>query len=493
MKSPSSVGKTAGGPENTGSQGASGRILPGLGGNWRGFLGFFSSGTDRPYLEDQTETDRLFSYHRRNVILIITLCYGLGYVCRLALNVVKAPLMSAGIFTPVELGIIGSTLLYGYALGKFTNGFLADYAHIGRFFTAGLFLSALANFGMGLSTLVWLSAILWALNGWFQGFGAPASVVSLSNWYSNSERGRYYGIWSSAHSIGEGLTYLGIAFLIAAAPKGLGLPWQWGFWIPASIVVAAALLALKYLPDRPRTLGLPTVADWKKDHGVTVAPQTESTWKTQLRILALPSIWILALASSCMYVTRYAINSWGNVYLQEIRGFDLFDANLFIFFNTAAGILGCIAYGYASDKFFNARRPPANLIFGLMELLPLFVIFWGPRDPLILGLALVVYGFGLSGILASLGGLFAVDIAPKKVAGAAMGFIGVFSYIGAGMQDYLSGLLISNSEITFNFTMAESAMSVYFYDFTKPIFFWVGASVASVVLALSLWKVKAAD
>lgn len=469
------------------------RFFPGGRGSLHGLLGFFTAGPDKPMIQDRTRVDGLYAYHRRNVILVITLCYGLGYVCRLALNVVKAPLMSAGIFSPVDLGIIGSTLLYGYAMGKFTNGLLADYAHIGRFFAAGLFLSALANFGMGWSSLVWLSAALWALNGWFQGFGAPASVVSMSNWYSNRERGRYYGIWSSAHSIGEGLTYLGIAFLIAAAPKGLGLPWQWGFWMPAGIVVVAALLALKYLPDRPRAMGLPTVADWSNDHGLTAAPNNESIWKTQCRILAMPTIWILALASSCMYVTRYAINSWGNVYLQEIRGFDLFDANLFIFFNTAAGILGCIAYGYASDKFFKARRPPVNLIFGLMELLPLFVIFWGPKDPLILGIALVVYGFGLSGILASLGGLFAVDIAPKKVAGAAMGFIGIFSYLGAGTQDYISGLLISNSEITFTFTKPESATSVYFYDFTQPIVFWVGASVVSILLALSLWKVRAAD
>ncbi|HEY3487095.1 MAG TPA: MFS transporter [Gammaproteobacteria bacterium] len=456
-------------------------------------LKFFALGPEKPVIKDKNRIDTLFRYHRRNVILIVTLCYGLAYVCRLALNVVKKPMMDAGIFTPEEFGIIGSMLLYCYALGKFTNGFLADHAHVGRFFAAGLFLSAIANFGMGLTELVWVAAVLWGLNGWFQGFGAPASVVSLSAWYSNRERGQYYGIWSTAHAIGEGLTYLGVALLIAAAPKGLGLSWHWGYWVPATITLFAALAVYKYLPDRPRSMGLPTVADWKNDHGVKRAPQEESIWRTQLRVLAIPSIWILALASSCMYITRYAINSWGNVYLQEIRGFDLFDANLFIFFNTVAGILGCVAYGYCSDKFFNARRPPVNLIFGVMELLPLFVIFWGPRDPIILAIALVVYGFGLSGILAALGGLFAVDIAPKKVAGAAMGFIGIFSYLGAGLQDYISGRLISDSEIKFNFSVSGQDMTVYFYDYTQPIYFWVGASVASVLLALSLWKVKASD
>ena len=280
-----------------------------------------------PHRDDPVATNQLFGRYRRNVIVMITLCYGLGYVCRLALNVVKKPLMDAGIFTPEEVGLIGSMMLGGYAVGKFTNGFLADHAHAGRFLAAGLFLSALCNVGMSLSTVLVLSAVLWAFNGWFQGFGAPACAVSLANWYGNNERGRVYGVWSTAHSIGEGLTYLGIAYLIAAAPKGLGLGWQWGFWVPAAVCVFAALLALRYLPDRPATLGLPSVAQWKGDHSAMSAHAVSadsSVWRTQLKILAIPSIWVLALASSSMYVTRYAINSWGNVYLQEIRGFDDF-------------------------------------------------------------------------------------------------------------------------------------------------------------------------
>ena len=462
----------------------------------KSLLGLFAAGPDRPMLTDRVEIDRQFRYYRRNIIVVITLCYGLGYVCRLALNVVKKPLMDAGIFTPEEMGIIGSMLLYGYALGKFSNGLLADYSNVKRFFAAGLLISALLNFGMSLSTVVWVSALLWVLNGWFQGFGAPSCVVALANWFSNHERGRYYGIWSTAHSIGEGLTYLGIAFLIAAPPKGLGMSWQWGFWIPAAVCIGAAALLYKFMQERPQTLGLPPVAEWRHDIVDTVPsgrPSARTIWKTQLSVLAIPSLWVIALASSTMYVTRYAINSWGNVYLQEIRGFDLFDANAFIFLNTVAGILGCVAYGYMSDKWFDARRPPTNLIFGLMELIPLVVIFYGPTNNVILAAALVVYGFGLSGILASLGGLFAIDIAPKKVAGAAMGFIGIFSYLGAGLQDYISGKLIYDSEMKVIFSLGDETPTVYFYDYSLPIVFWVGASVLSLILAASLWKVRARD
>ena len=462
----------------------------------KSILKFFTTGQDQPRITDESEINRLFRYHRRNVIVVITLCYGLGYVCRLALNVVKKPLMDAGIFTPEEMGLIGSMLLYGYALGKFSNGLLADYSNVKRFFAFGLLMSALLNFGMSMSHVVWLSALLWVFNGWFQGYGAPSGAVSLANWFSNSERGRYYGIWSTAHSLGEGLTFLGVAFLIAMPPKGLGLPWQYGFWVPATICLLAAFILYRYLQDRPQTLGLPSVAEWKGELGRAVKPTVHnaaSIWKSQLKVLAIPSIWVIALASSTMYITRYGINSWGNVYLQEIRGFDLFDANLFIFLNTAAGILGCVAFGYISDKFFDARRPPANLIFGLMEFIPLIIIFYGPSNSFVLATALVIYGFGLSGILASLGGLFAIDIAPKKVAGAAMGFIGIFSYFGAGMQDFISGRLIYNSEIRVVFSAGDYSPTVFFYDYSTPIKFWVGASLLSMILAASLWKVKASD
>ncbi|MDA0680995.1 MAG: MFS transporter [Proteobacteria bacterium] len=460
----------------------------------KSILKFFAAGKDQPRLTDTALIDEQFRYYRRNVITVAILCYGLGYVCRLALNVVKKPLMDAGIFTPEEVGLIGSMLLYGYALGKFSNGLLSDYANVKRFFAAGLFLSAMMNFGMSFSSVVWISALLWVLNGWFQGFGAPSCAVALTSWFSNNERGRYYGLWSTAHAIGEGLTYLGIALLIALPPKGLGLHWQYGFWIPATICVLAAVIVYIYLPDRPGTLGLPSVAEWRNDGGAkakAAVHDAASILKDQLRVVSIPAIWIIALASSSMYITRYAVNSWGNVYLQEIRGFDLFDANFFIFLNTAAGILGCVAYGYLSDKLFDARRPPANLLFGLMELLPLFIIFYGPANSTVLAIALVVYGFGLSGILASLGGLFALDIAPKKVAGAAMGFIGIFSYFGAGLQDYISGKLIYDSEIRVVFDLGATSQTVFFYDYSVPIVFWIGASVVSMILAGSLWRVRA--
>lgn len=444
---------------------------------------FFASGQDKPLLDDPKKIDQLYRRNRILMMLAVTIGYGFAYTCRLAMSVVKKPLIDGEIFSAEQLGMIGSAIFYGYAFGKFTNGFLADHANLKKFFATGVFISALINLAMGWSSLLWVWIILWGFNGWFQGFGAPTGAVTLSTWFSNRERGRFYGIWSTAHSMGEGLTFFGVAALVSL------LGWRAGFWGPGILCIVAAIVIYNMMQDRPQTLGLPSIADWKNDHGdiVTEAKAiAQSTLKSQLSILKLPPIWILGLASATMYVTRYAINSWGILYLQEAKGFSLVEAGSLIGINTLAGIVGCVAYGFISDKLFGARRPPVTLIFGIIELAALVVIFFSPvGHPVILTIAFVVYGFTLSGLLAALGGLFAIDIAPKKAAGAVMGFIGIFSYIGAGVQDQISGYLIEQGTTIVG--------GVRHYDFSHVIVFWVGASIVSMLLAATLWRTKVRD
>ena len=446
----------------------------------RGLLGFFATGPDLPEMADKGLIDTLYRRHRFRVMVAITLGYGLIYICRLALGVVKKPLIDQGVFSPTELGLIGSALFWTYALGKLTNGFFADHANMRKFLTASFLLSGLCCIAMGSVTMLWAAVAIWGLNGWFQSFGAPGGVVAMTAWYSNRERGRMYGIWSTAHSIGEGATFL----LVGAVVTWIG--WRAGFWIPGLIGVAVALFAWMLLRDRPRTMGLPSVADWRNDHYTGPARVEQSTvLRTQLSILKLPAIWILALSSALIYITRYAINSWGILYLQESRGMDLPTAASLLFISTIAGIAGAISYGFISDKVFGARRPPVNLIFAILELAGLLLFFFGPNNMVSLVISMILFGVGLTGLVTSLGGLFAVDVAPKRVAGAAMGVVGVFSYIGAAVQENVSGMLIEANMTT----VAGDNIS----DFGPVIWVWVGASVLSMLLAASLWRTRLRD
>jgi OPA family sugar phosphate sensor protein UhpC-like MFS transporter len=446
-------------------------------------LSFFSTGPDRPLLTDAAAVDSLYRRHRLRILLVITFGYGIAYTCRLALSVVKKPLIDGGIFSAEQLGIIGSAIFYTYAFGKLTNGFLADHANLKVFFATGVLLSAGLNLGMGFSTTLWVCVLLWALNGWFQAFGAPAGAVAMAQWFSNRERGRIYGLWSTAHALGEGLTFIGVAAVVTA--------WGWraGYWGPGVVGVLVAVSIYLLVQDRPQTLGLPAVAAWKNEHAGEAARTSAGgtgIWASQRSILKLPAIWILALSSALVYVTRYAINSWGILYLQESKGYSLLLAGSMLTANTVTGILGAIAFGFVSDKVFAARRPPVNLIFGVLELAGLLMIFFGPPGrPAFMVTAFLLYGFGLTGLVTSLGGLFAIDIAPKRAAGAAMGFIGVFSYVAAATQERISGYLIQRGTTIVG--------GIRHYDFTAPIWLWIGSSALSLLLAATLWRVRPRD
>ena len=71
----------------------------------------------------------------------------------------------------------------------------------------------------------------------------------------------------------------------------------------------------------------------------------------------------------------------------------------------------------------------------------------------------------------------AVDIVPRKATGAALGVVGMTSYIAAGIQDVASGWLIDS-----NITVA--ADGVKHYDFGPVAIFWLAAAVISFLLPL---------
>ena len=402
------------------------------------------------------------------VFAAATLGYGLFYVCRLSLNVVKKPIVDAGYLTETELGIIGSALFFTYAIGKFVNGFLADRVNVRYLMAGGLFVATLVNAALGFVVPFWAFVILWALNGWFQSVGGPCSVIALNRWFTEKERGTVYGFWSASHNIGEALTFIFTSFIVGA------LGWQWGFMSAACLGAIGVALIFTFLKPAP--------PEWKAGlPGSTSQPKDSTVKHKQAEVLKNPMIWMLALASAFMYISRYAVNSWGVFYLEAQKGYSTLDASFIISISSVCGIVGTVFSGIISDKFFAGSRNVPALIFGLMNVsaLCLFLLvpgvhFW------VDALAMVLFGLGIGVLICFLGGLMAVDIAPCNASGAALGVVGIASYIGAGLQDVMSGILIEGQKTVQN--------GVEVYDFTYINWFWIGAALLSVVFALLVWN-----
>jgi OPA family sugar phosphate sensor protein UhpC-like MFS transporter len=242
-------------------------------------LNYFKKSSPIPITLNESEQKSYYKKLKWQVFISATLGYGLYYVCRLSINVVKKPIVDSGLLTESELGIIGSALFFAYAIGKLTNGFLADHSNVKRFMATGLLISALANLIMGFTGSFFFFAMCWGVNGWAQSMGSPSCIVSLSRWYTDKERGSFYGFWSTSHNIGEALTYI----LTAVVATSFG--WQWGFRAAAIVGLLGALIIALFFHDSPESEGLPAVnEDFRKEK--------ISTWEEQKAVLKNPAVWI---------------------------------------------------------------------------------------------------------------------------------------------------------------------------------------------------------
>lgn len=406
---------------------------------------------------------------RWQVFLSATMGYGIYYVCRLSLNVVKKPMVDAGVLTETELGVIGSAMFITYAVGKFVNGFLADRVNIRRFMSAGLLVAALVNLILGFTTSSVVFIVLWAINGWVQSMGAPAGVVAQSRWIPEKQRGRFYGVWSASHNIGEALTFILVAAVVSAAG------WQWGFRAAGLLGLAGAAMLAVFLRDSPESCGLPA-----PERAVTKDEEGKSVWELQKEVLRNPAIWMLALASAFMYISRYAVNSWGIFYLEAERGYTNLEASSIISISSICGIIGTVVSGFVSDWFFKGSRNAPAVIFGLMNVLGLWLFLFGPSTRFCMICSMVVFGLAIGALICYLGGLMAVDIASKRTSGAALGVVGIASYIGAALQDFVSGLTIEAGK------SADAG-----YDFSVVSWFWFGAAILSVFFTVGVWILSA--
>ena len=426
--------------------------------------------------ESLPEQKRRLKRLQWSTFLAATLGYSTYYVCRLSLNIVKKPIVDEGIFSETELGIIGSVLFFTYAIGKFSNGFLADRSNINRFMSTGLLVTALVNLCLGFVNSFILFAILWGISGWFQSMGAASCVVGLSRWFTDKERGSFYGFWSASHNIGEAMTFIIVASIVSI------FGWRYGFLGAGLVGLLGTLLIWRFFHDTPQSKGLPAV-NAPKEKKVMSALETEAFNRAQKAVLKNPAIWILALSSAFMYISRYAVNSWGIFYLEAQKGYSTLDASFIISISSVCGIVGTMLSGVVSDKLFKGRRNAPALIFGLTNVLALCLFLLVPGVHFWLdALAMILFGIGIGVLICFLGGLMAVDIAPRNASGAALGVVGIASYVGAGLQDVMSGVLIEGQKTVVNGTDV--------YDFTYINWFWIGAALISTLLALLVWRAK---
>ena len=421
-----------------------------------------------------------------------TAAYSLFYLCRLSMGVVKKPLIDEGLFSATELGVIASAFYFVYAVGKFVNGFIADYCNVRRYMATGLVISSVINLLMGLLgfcegygafpqyAVYLIFVLLWGINGWVLSMGSPAGIVSLSRWFPQSRRGTFYSIFCSTPYIGEALSMILTGSVVAA------FGWEYGFIVSALGGFVGVGVILSCVSDTPQSKGLPSVQELSGEE--IKAVDKMPTKELQKLILRHPGIWVIAVSCAFINLTKYGIMEWGVLYLQGARNYSLEAASWIIGFSAIFAIVGTVGAGWLSDVVFKGNRVKPALISGFVSLASLALFLLVDGDKWAMAAFVSVFSLAVGVLYCIVSGLMAIDIVPRKATGAALGIVGISSYMTIGVQNIVSGQLLDRFAVQTVTVVDGVSRTVTEYNFVPVAIFWLTAVLISFLLPVFNWR-----
>jgi len=413
-------------------------------------IDFFKPDPPETPLTDKEEIQKNYRYWRLRVFYSMYIGYALFYFTRKSFVFAMPALIVDLGFTKGQLGILCSLLSISYGVSKFLSGVISDKANLRYFMGFGLIMTGVFNLFVGLSSSLILFGLFLGLNGLFQGWGSPPCARLLTYWYSQKERGRWWGVWNTSHNIGGAL----IPLICAVAIQLYG--WRYAMYLPGMLAIIVGFFLINRIRDNPRALGLPTVEKFRNDYttesDVALDDDDESKDKKPQGsreilteyVLKNKFIWILAISFFFVYVIRTAVNDWVQLYLMESKGFSLMVAGSCVFWFEIGGIFGSLAAGWLSDTVFKGKRGPVNVLFSLGIICTLFTLWAVPSaSVMLISVIMFAIGFLIFGPQMLIG-MAAAEMAGKKAAGSATGFAGLFAYTGAASAGYPFGHVIQS-------------------------------------------------
>ena len=342
------------------------------------------------------------------------------YLCRANLQAATPLICDAWHVDLVALGWVSTVSTVVYGIGKFTHGFFAEHFGGRAMFLVGLIGAAIFSSACGLYGSVGVLVILWSLNRFIQAGGWVGMVQISAQWYPRARIGTVMSVLSLSWLVGDWG-----ARELTGAIVGAGLGWRMVFFIPAAVVAVYAILAFFTLKGSPEAVGEPplTVEEAGPQRGDGMH------WPIVQALLANPRFHILAVMSVLLTALRQAAQDWSSSHLQSI-GLGQADAMAASGIFPAAGIVGTLCAGLASDYLFRGRRAPICIFLLGCLALGLGILAVTPDvTPLQGRLLWGLCGFGLLGPYSLLGGAVSVDVGGRQAAAVAAGLVDGVGYL----------------------------------------------------------------
>lgn len=141
-------------------------------------------------------------------------------------------------------------------------------------------------------------------------------------------------------------------------------------------------------------------------------------------------MWYIVIVNVFVYLLCYGIFDWLLIYLKEVKYFVLDKFFWVYFFYEYVGILGILLCGWMLDKVFCGNCGVIGVFFMILVIIVIIVYWMNLVGNLIVDMiCMIVIGFLIYGFVMLIG-LYVLELVLKKAVGMAVGFIGLFGYLG---------------------------------------------------------------
>jgi predicted MFS family arabinose efflux permease len=380
---------------------------------------------------------------RWRVVAFLACSAALNYADRSALSSVLPALRTEFALTDVQLGLLGSLFLWGYALGSPLAGVLAD----------GWSRRALVVWSLALWSGV--TALMGAANGFLAlvllrlGLGLaeclylPAATALLADHHGPETRGRAMSI----HSLG-----LNFGVVIGGACAGYlaeHFGWRAGFWVLGLVGIALALAAKYFVADGPAAIASAAAA----------APRA-SLAEAARYLLGVPSYHVLLAKAMLAGVGIWIFFNWLPLYFREAFDLSLGAAGFAgTFMLQISTMLGIAFGGWLSDRAAQRGTQRRMLVQGLSYLVaaPFLLLFLSRPGFAVVTLAVSLFSF-FRGVGQANENPTLCEVIPVRYRSTAIGLMNTCATAAGGIGVLLAGVLKS----TFGLNAIFAGISLLF-------------------------------
>ena len=440
--------------------------------------------------------------------------YSFLYMGRYNLNVSKNALGS--LMTKEEFGTIFAigTMVYGFSF--LVNGPLVDKIGGKRGIIIAAIGASVANVLLGVLTyftalgkvhghMLAAYSALYALNMYFQSYGAVSIIKVKAYWFHVRERGVFGAIFGSLISIGIYFAFDWGQKIVDLTKAGSSGGWfhdllqgifatnvtvggrlvdaTWSvFFIPAAILIFWVFLDWWLIKDTPEEANFPPF----DTHDASSGHMHEelSTLDLLKKVFGNKLMLLIALIGLTSGIFRNGIQNWYFIFAAEVKqpGAEFFEKHWGLLL-CLFGIIGGFFGGWVSDRFFQSRRaPPAAMLAALVVALTILMAAFLYSAPLFLGLCCVLVVMAAVGLTSLMAGTAATDFGGRKATATCSGIVDGCTYLGSAIQSYFIGHLVSGEQAGATRTFLGLPRDWHWW----PLFM-VPFALLGLVIAIKIW------